>query len=233
MVHKMPDEDAGKLFKLIFEYTNDEEPDESKYGILVEVAFAQIKQILKRDLVKWEDSKEGKRIGGRMGNLKRYQNDLYLQVVDKKLTLEQAEEVALSRKTSHSDTYLSHSDVKESLPIASVAVNVNDNVNGNIIKGLCDVFRITQMNNQKSFFAATYFVERLAELGKLEYFKKQIKAFEQITEPKYRGSFQKFIGSPNQNYEDGAWCAKTYEVTQDQKPKKQDGDALLNSLRTD
>lgn len=233
MVHKMPDEDAGKLFKLIFEYTNDEEPDESKYGILVEVAFAQIKQILKRDLVKWEDSKEGKRIGGRMGNLKRYQNDLYLQVVDKKLTLEQAEELALSRKTSHSDTYLSHSDVKESLPMASVAVNVNDNVNGSIIKGLCDVFGITEMNNPKSYFAATHFIENLSRTHRLEYFQKQIHAYPLVLKKEFRHKFQNFIGDPKQNYENGEWCAKTYEVTQEQKPKKQDGDALLNSLRTD
>ena len=66
MVSKMPDEEAGKLFKLIFEYTNDQNPDESKYGILVEVAFAQIKGILKKDLEKWkgtvkQNSENGKK----------------------------------------------------------------------------------------------------------------------------------------------------------------------------
>lgn len=84
---------------------------------------------------------------------------------------------------------------------------------------LCSVFQVGKIHNARSHMDATYFIEKLAELGKLEYFKKQIKAFEQITEPKYRGSFQKFIGSPTQNYEDGTWCAKTYEVTEEQKPK--------------
>lgn len=53
-------EDAGKLINLIFEYVNDRDPDESKHGPLVKIAFIPIKKQLKRDLVKWNETR-GKR----------------------------------------------------------------------------------------------------------------------------------------------------------------------------
>tara|TARA_R110000772_G_scaffold88986_7_gene184664 strand:+ start:1709 stop:2314 length:606 start_codon:yes stop_codon:yes gene_type:complete len=63
VVDKLPAEDAGKLFKLILDYVNDEEPEPD--GLLMEIAFEPIKQQLRRDLKKWEDiigkrSKAGK-----------------------------------------------------------------------------------------------------------------------------------------------------------------------------
>ena len=64
-ISKLPDEDAGKLFKLILEYVNDKTPDESKYGLLVEVAFEQIKQQLKRDLRKWGEIREKRSEAGK------------------------------------------------------------------------------------------------------------------------------------------------------------------------
>lgn len=76
MVSKMPDEEAGKLFKLIFEYTNDLNPDESKYGILVEVAFAQVKNILKKDLEKWKGTVQKNTENGKKSAEARKKNKL-------------------------------------------------------------------------------------------------------------------------------------------------------------
>lgn len=53
---KLPTDDAGNLFKLILEYVNDQSPDESKYGLVVEIAFEPIKQQLKRDLNRWSET---------------------------------------------------------------------------------------------------------------------------------------------------------------------------------
>ena len=52
-VKKMPDDKAGQLFKIILSYVNDENPTTD--DLLVDVLFEQVKQQLKRDLIRYED----------------------------------------------------------------------------------------------------------------------------------------------------------------------------------
>lgn len=52
LFNKLPDDIAGKLIKHIFSYVNCENPETDE--LIIEVAFASIKQSLKRDLNKWE-----------------------------------------------------------------------------------------------------------------------------------------------------------------------------------
>jgi len=64
VVDLLTDEQAGKLFKHLFAYVNDENPVTDDQ--LITIAFAPIKQQLKRDLVKYEEklvqwSEAGKR----------------------------------------------------------------------------------------------------------------------------------------------------------------------------
>lgn len=54
-VRKLTDEQAGRLFKHVLAYVNDENPTTD--DILIEVAFEPIKQALKRDLKKYEKIK--------------------------------------------------------------------------------------------------------------------------------------------------------------------------------
>ena len=128
-IEKLPNEDAGELFKHILRYVNDKNP--TTENILVDVTFEPIKQQLKRDLKAWEGSKEEKSIAGIKGNLKRWNSDLYEQVVSKKITLEEAQSIAEHRRTSQPDKVPSQK-------VAKIAVNVNDNVtvnvNDNVIK---------------------------------------------------------------------------------------------------
>ena len=65
-----------------------------------------------------------------MGNLKRYNTDLYDLVSQEKMTLEDAENVAKSRKVSQGDS-------KQSQSVANVAVNDNVNVLQNIFLFYC------------------------------------------------------------------------------------------------
>ena len=51
---KLTDEQAGKLFKHILRYVNDEDPE---CDFVTEIAFEPIKQTLKRDLVKYENKR--------------------------------------------------------------------------------------------------------------------------------------------------------------------------------
>lgn len=87
---------AGELFLHILEYVNDENP--VAIDFIIEMAFEPIKQTLKRDLKKYEMKLESKSISGRVGNLKRWNEDLFYQYESKFISLEEAEEIAESRK---------------------------------------------------------------------------------------------------------------------------------------
>ena len=124
LINQLPDDVAGRLLKHIYAYVNDENPISDE--LLINIAFEPIKMQFKRDLKKWEESKEAKSINGKMGNLKRYNLDLYDLVSQNKITLDEAEKVAKSRKASQGDS-------KQSQSVANVAVNDNVNVNVNVI----------------------------------------------------------------------------------------------------
>ena len=55
-VEKLDDVQAGKLFKHLLKYVNDQNP--TPENALVEIAFEPIKQSLKRDLIKYETIRE-------------------------------------------------------------------------------------------------------------------------------------------------------------------------------
>jgi len=81
VVDKLPDAEAGTLFKLILDYVNDLDPKPE--GLLMEVAFEPIKQQLKRDLKKWEGI-IGKRSDA--GKLSAAQRQLMSTLVDTSAT---------------------------------------------------------------------------------------------------------------------------------------------------
>jgi len=118
-IEKLPDEKAGVLFKHILKYVNDKNP--TIEDLVVELVFEPIKQQLKRDLEAWRLSKFDKSQNGILGNLKRWNPDLYSQVIENQITIEQAQEIAKHRKASQPDSPLSP-------PIANVAVNVTATV---------------------------------------------------------------------------------------------------------
>ena len=122
LINQLPDDIAGRLFKHIYAYVNDEDPITDE--LLLNIAFEPIKMQLKRDLIKWVDIKETKSNSGNLGNLKRYNIDLYEKVLSNNITLKEAIELAKTRKNSHSD-------IVPSQDIAKLAVN--DNVNVNVI----------------------------------------------------------------------------------------------------
>lgn len=71
-VNKLSDEYAGKLFKHILSYVNDEEPTTN--DMLLEIAFEPIKQQLKRDLDRWQNTKTKRADAGRLGGLAKATN---------------------------------------------------------------------------------------------------------------------------------------------------------------
>ena len=71
-VTHLTNEQAGELFKHLLAYVNDENPVTE--NPLVKIAFEPIKQALKRDLQKYEDIREKKRLAGLASAEKRKQN---------------------------------------------------------------------------------------------------------------------------------------------------------------
>jgi hypothetical protein len=121
-VKKLSKEDAGELFMHMLEYTNDLNPETE--NAIVDIVFEPIKQQLKRDLKAYEKSLDDRSYNGRLGNLKRWNLDLYNLVLTEVNTLEEAEKIAISRKASLPDSSLSPT-------IANIAVNDTVNVTVN------------------------------------------------------------------------------------------------------
>jgi hypothetical protein len=142
-VSKMPDDKAGELLKHILSYVNDENPETD--DLIIQLTFEPIKQQLKRDLIKYKDKKESLSLSGRIGNLKRWNLDLYQDYKKEIYTLRGAESIAEGRKLSPPDDSLSP-------PIANIAVTdtvsvtVKDTVtvkdSKETIKGIYEFFNL-------------------------------------------------------------------------------------------
>lgn len=89
---------------------------------MASIAFKFIKNDLDRSLSKYSDSVKARSNSGRMGNLKRYNVDLYQLVKTQEMSLEDAEDLAKSRKISQNLAEPRKSRYNE---------NVNENVNEN------------------------------------------------------------------------------------------------------
>ncbi len=124
--NELDDNEAGQLIKHFFAYVNDENPIAPNK--LIKIAFEPIRLSLKRDLQKWDEKKQDKSLNGRMGNLKRWNLDLYNKVVLEEITIDEAENIAKHRRTSLPDVCESHR-VANIAVNDSVSVNVNDTVN--------------------------------------------------------------------------------------------------------
>ncbi len=121
---KLTDEEAGQLIKHLFRYVNDKDPETDNR--LLEIVFEPIKQQLKRDLKSWDEKKESRSTSGKLGNLKRWNEDLYKKVIAEEMTIEEADEIVQNRKSSQNIALRQNS----SQNIANVAdtVTVDDNV---------------------------------------------------------------------------------------------------------
>lgn len=69
---QLPDDKAGELIKFILSYVNDDNPQTD--DLIINLAFTPIKQQLKRDLQKFEKTKESRSEAGKAGANKRWQN---------------------------------------------------------------------------------------------------------------------------------------------------------------
>lgn len=114
LLDQLPDETAGKLFKIILDYVNDRDPVVEDFTL--KIAFEPIKQQLKRSLKKWEEVKEirsnsGSKGGVKSGETRRLKAELRKQK-------ETNEAIALKLKQNEANEAVS----------VNVSVNVIDDV---------------------------------------------------------------------------------------------------------
>lgn len=119
-VKDLSDDEAGRLFKHLLMYVNDQNPE--PIDRLTQLLFEPIKQTLKRDLKKWESEKEDRSKKGIIGNLKRWHKDIYDKLIKEELTLEEAVKIANDRTATARIAKVAVSDS------VSVSVSVSDNV---------------------------------------------------------------------------------------------------------
>jgi len=100
---KLNEEQAGRLIKHVLAYVNDEDPKAPDF--ITELAFEPIKQSLRRDLMKWQGSREKRAEAGRKGGM--------------------------ARAAKQKQALLQELEANQANQADSVSVNVSDNVNVN------------------------------------------------------------------------------------------------------
>ena len=128
IINRLSDKQAGVLFKMLFNYVengaNAGSTDER-----VDMAFEFIKMDLDAFAESYQKKLTGRSEQGRLGNLKRWNRDLYDRVVSGELTLEKAEEIIEATNSSLSDKNIAKR--QNNRVATSLSLNDNDNVNDN------------------------------------------------------------------------------------------------------
>lgn len=114
-IDELSDDEAGKIFKMILLKVNNR--DFECKDKLLRLVFKPIEKSIERNNKKYENKIKEKSNSGQIGNLKRWNKDLYEDFQKGKIDLDEALTIAKSRKT-----------LKSEKPIANVADNENDNV---------------------------------------------------------------------------------------------------------
>lgn len=112
-IQDLPGDVRLEIYECIIEYATSGNVPELKS--MAKVAFGFIKNTIERDQSKYQETIIQKSESGRFGNLKRWHPDLYEQVQQENISLDEAEKIAKRRKASQRDKF-----------IANVAVSVSD-----------------------------------------------------------------------------------------------------------
>ena len=137
-VKKLTDEQAGKLFKHILGYVNDENPVMD--DIIIDLVFEPIKQSLKRDLRKYEQIREKRSIAGKASADKRQQ---------------------VSTSVKHDEQVLTHSTVND-IVIVNDIVNDNEEVKRSV-KRKMKPFVIPTIEDVRKYFTENGYKPEVGE----------------------------------------------------------------------
>jgi hypothetical protein len=114
LFNQLPNDKAGELIKHIFAYVNDENPITE--DLIINLAFTPIKQQFKRDLEKWETTREGRSKAGKASAVARANKKQ--QALTNSTNVNNVQQASTNPTVTVND---------------NVTVNVNDNVKVNDI----------------------------------------------------------------------------------------------------
>lgn len=141
----LSDEEAGKLFKMILARVNEREFKNDDR--LLKHIFIPIEKTLSRDLTKYENKLREKSNAGAIGNLKRWNPDIYNDFTKGKIDLGEALEIAKSRKNRNSDK-----------PIANIADSDSDSDSDSVPENVLENDDVVDENKETDLNAnARYF----------------------------------------------------------------------------
>jgi len=120
ILNKMNNEQAGILFKAIYQYQTTGKTPDLEFGL--EMAITPFINQFTRDDNAWEEERNKKAVNGFLGNLKRWHPDLYKKYNNDQITIEEAEKIIAERQSAIGG------DSQPSDTIANIAVNVSDSV---------------------------------------------------------------------------------------------------------
>lgn len=116
---QLPNEKAGELIKFIFSYVNDENPQTD--DLIIKLGFTPIQQQLKRDLVKYEETKEKRSEAGKAGANKRWQN-----VAEDSKRIKGIAKIAVNDNVNVKDKVIESIEERKSKFYATLSVYVNE-----------------------------------------------------------------------------------------------------------
>lgn len=123
ILNKMSNEQAGILFKAIYQYQTTGKTPDLEFGL--EMAITPFINQFTRDDNAWEEERNKKAVNGFLGNLKRWHPDLYKKYNNDQITIEEAEKIIAERQSAIG----SDSQPSDTMPnIANIAVSVSDSV---------------------------------------------------------------------------------------------------------
>lgn len=116
---QLPNDKAGELIKFILSYVNDENPETD--DLIIKLAFTPIQQQLKRDLIKYEETKENRSKAGKAGANKRWQN-----VTEDSNRINDIAKIAVNDNVNVKDKVIESIEERKSKFYASLSVYVNE-----------------------------------------------------------------------------------------------------------
>lgn len=149
VVDKLTDEQAGKLFKAIYEYAETEQMPQ--LDSLLDIVIIPFKQSMDRNTEKWEETKQKRREAGKIGAEKRWKNN--------------KDEIAKMANANFANSKIAKMAVNVNVP---VPVNVNDNVTTTVVNNVNDscvdgLQKIFDFYNQNIGLIAPYGAEILKD----------------------------------------------------------------------
>lgn len=172
IIEALTDEQAGKLLKGFYNYQMGKDPELDPILNLVFLAF---KNSFTRDGIKWNEERKARRIAGRLGGLKRVENErnqAMLRTKSKQIKQSQANQ-AVSVSVSVSDSKLAADAVDKIISSKSNAELVDGKlyVGGKLIKFPIPYWKKIQENDPQITPAPIKPAKDMSDAELTEYFK--------------------------------------------------------------